>query len=124
MTSDTAKTPARKGDLMAYRMTQRATDSRYHTTETPLWYIGVVSKTDRQGVVQEIRDVYNGVIRRGRYGWPDTVTVLSQVFSQDRIDVEKAMDAARNHKDWTGRRVEPFDSLDEVKALLQPLVKR
>lgn len=117
---------ARKGDLAVVRRTGLpAGASPFSSDVRETWYVGRVTKVDREGYVREIEYPAIGGLQRqavgdGR-GWGGALSEEPGVLVQSRqaIDVELALRAARDHTyEGHPRQPKPFDTLEEVKQTL------
>lgn len=120
-------TPAKRGDLAVVRRTGLPPGaSPFSSDVRETWYVGRVTKADRQGYVREFEYPAIGGLQRqtvndGR-GWGGALSEEPGVFVQSKreIDVEAALKGAAEHH-WPGHPAQPmsFDSLEDVKLMLK-----
>lgn len=113
-------TPARRGDLVAVVTVDRMVVIGQPATTRTRVEVGTVTNITRDGAVRKYRPV-----------WSDHPVDLSRsrheclyVLAADRIDVPAALDVARAHC-WPGHPDQPmpFESVDELRDALRPLVR-
>lgn len=118
-------TPARKGDLAVVR---RIGDGTVRMAGVRVsWYVGRVTKVDREGYVTEFEYPAIGGLQRqpvgGRkgHGWGGGLDPFG-VFVEDQrhVNVPALLEAVAKHS-WPGHPAQPmpFDTLEEAKAFLQ-----
>jgi hypothetical protein len=93
-------------------------------TEATQVDLTVVASVTRGGVVKAVRSAWRGSAIVPLERWSPANPQINLV-SQERIDVDGAMEAARNHT-WPGHPDQPmpFDSLDEARTALLPFLRR
>lgn len=113
--------PARRGDLLVL-VTERLTSYQGQSSEVGLQVqVGVITSITRKGMATAWATPHHAKeteppSRRLRLS-PRQST---KVVPQSKIDVPATLDAVREHTWKPGGAVKPFDSIEQVKAFLQP----
>lgn len=110
-------TPARRGDIVIVQTTRRAIVLGKGAMDYDRFHVGVVTNITRDGAVRKWREVGTETVHPidRAIGY-----VQHWVVSKPRVRVDDVLRAAAEHT-WPGHpnQPRPFDSPDEIKALLR-----
>lgn len=125
---------AKRGDLVVIhaRNTRSDLGSAAGSLTTDRFTVGIVTNITRDGMVKGYKEVgYGGSLyqlkidlKSPRLRDRPTGFVALNVMSQERIDVQAAIEAATENR-WSvgGTKGKPFDSLEALKAALRPCAR-
>lgn len=115
----------RRGDLVVIAQEHSAHYTKGGARTYTTFEIGVITSVSRDGQIKAFRSAYN--LNEPGGGEPIIIARLAGVtstpyFPASKIDVQSALKTAYEHRWPGGQPCRPFDSLDEVRAALRPLL--